>query len=76
MSDPKFTGADGKLHDPGDPDYWQARTRELDSIVSELRKAIIDLQYRVACLDKGEAHWPADSSEPPYELPLRSSRDW
>jgi len=68
MSDAKFLGADGKLHHPSDHDYWQATVREL-------QRAIIDLQYRVASLDQGEAHWPADTHEPPYELPRRTGRD-
>ncbi len=37
---------------------WQARTRELENTVSELRKAVVDLQYRMLQLDGGELHWP------------------
>jgi hypothetical protein len=73
MSDYTFRGSDGRTHKPSDSDYWQARTRELQQTVSELEKAIIDLQNRVANLDQGELHWPADTYEPPYELPQRST---
>lgn len=76
MSDRTFMGADGRTHKPTDPDYWQARTRDLEETVSELRKAVIDLQNRVANLDHGELHWPANSYEPPHDLPRRQSRDW
>ncbi len=69
-------GADGRTHKPSDPDYWQARTRELENTVSELRKAITDLQYRIVEFDHGELHWPGNSYEPPYEIPRRTSREW
>jgi hypothetical protein len=70
-----FIGADGQKHEPSDPDYWQARTRELENAVGELRKAIVDLQYRLSQFDGGELHWPADSYERPYDVPRRTGRD-
>jgi len=56
-------GVDGKTHKPSDPDYWQAKTRDLEDTVRGLTQAVVNLQRRVSQLDGEELDWPADTYE-------------
>ena len=70
MSDFTFMGSDGRTHKPRDPDYWQAKTRELEGTVRELTTAIVDIQHRLSRLDREELQWPGDTYEPKHTEPV------
>jgi hypothetical protein len=48
-----FMGFDGASHNSTDPDYREAKLRELEHTVHLLTRAVVDLQYRVAEIDGG-----------------------
>ena len=70
MSDFTFMGSDGRTHKPSDPDYWQAKTRELEGTVRELTKAIVDIQHRLSRLDGEELEWPGNTYKPDHTEPV------
>lgn len=67
---PSIIDKDGRIYKESDPDYDKVRISNLQSQVSELQTAIIDLQNRVSRIDGEDLQWPADTYEPTYTKPL------
>ncbi|HEX8646022.1 MAG TPA: hypothetical protein VF715_03925 [Thermoleophilaceae bacterium] len=59
-----FMGTDGKVHNPDDPDFLEAKVADLEGTIRELVGAVADAQQRVAELDHGDLGWPGDTYDP------------
>ena len=64
------TDSQGRSYGEDDPQYDRVHIDNLQSQVSDLQTAIVDLQHRVSRLDGEALQWPGDAHEPRNTKPL------
>ena len=67
---PGISDSEGRPVREGDPRYDKVRIDNLETHISELETAVVDLQNRVSRLDGEPLQWPGDTYGAKYTEPF------